>query len=66
MKDAKLKLADREIDIRSDVTTIGRFVERLRQRFLTARQIPCEIIAPALIPRRPGDRVKTDRRGGIR
>ena len=64
----------------SDVTTIGRFVERLRrtgivqccdeagpcgfelQRLLTARQIPCEIIAPALIPRRPGDRVKTDRR----
>ena len=51
----------------SDVTTIGRFVDRLRrtgpvqccyeagpcgfelQRFLTARQIPCEIIAPALI-----------------
>jgi transposase len=32
------------------------------QRFLTARQIPCDVIAPALIPRRPGDRVKTDRR----
>lgn len=32
------------------------------QRALTARSIPCEIIAPALIPRRPGDRVKTDRR----
>ena len=64
----------------SDVTTIGRFVERLRrtgpvrccyeagpcgfelQRYLTARQIPCDVIAPALIPRRPGDRVKTDRR----
>jgi len=64
----------------SDVTTIGRFVDRLRrtgpvqccyeagpcgfelQRFLAARQILCEIIAPALIPRRPGDRVKTDRR----
>ena len=24
--------------------------------------IPCDVIAPALIPRRPGDRVKTDRR----
>ena len=56
----------------SDVTTVGRFVERLRregpvrccyeagpcgfelQRFLTARQIPCDVIAPALIaaPRR--------------
>ena len=32
------------------------------QRALTAHEIPCDIIAPALIPRRPGDRVKTDRR----
>jgi transposase len=32
------------------------------QRALTGRQIPCDVIAPALIPRRPGDRVKTDRR----
>ena len=32
------------------------------QRALLARQIPCEVIAPALIPRRAGDRVKTDRR----
>ena len=34
-------------------------------RFLTGRGIPCEVIAPALIPRRPGDRVKTDRRDAI-
>jgi transposase len=64
----------------SDVTTIGRFVDRVRQggpvqccyeagpcgfelqRFLTNRGIDCAVIAPALIPRRPGDRVKTDRR----
>ena len=32
------------------------------QRALAAAAIRCEIIAPALIPRRPGDRVKTDRR----
>jgi len=32
------------------------------RRALTARQIPCEVIAPALIPRRAGDRIKTDRR----
>jgi transposase len=32
------------------------------QRALTAHRIPCDVIAPALIPRRPGDRVKTDRR----
>ena len=32
------------------------------QRALTARRVPCDVIAPALIPRRPGDRIKTDRR----
>lgn len=32
------------------------------QRVLSARDIPCDVIAPALIPRRPGDRIKTDRR----
>jgi transposase len=32
------------------------------QRALVSRQIPCDVIAPALIPRRPGDRIKTDRR----
>ena len=32
------------------------------QRALTAQQVPCEVIAPALIPRRAGDRIKTDRR----
>jgi hypothetical protein len=33
-----------------DLATIGRFVERV------------DVIAQALIPRRPGDRIKTDRR----
>jgi transposase len=32
------------------------------QRALAAQGIRCEVIAPALIPRRPGDRIKTDRR----
>jgi hypothetical protein len=32
------------------------------QRALTAHEVPCDVIAPALIPRRAGDRVKTDRR----
>ncbi|HEY7443130.1 MAG TPA: IS110 family transposase [Vicinamibacterales bacterium] len=32
------------------------------QRALTARDVPCDVIAPALIPRRAGDRIKTDRR----
>jgi hypothetical protein len=32
------------------------------QRAMAAAGVPCEVIAPALIPRRPGDRIKTDRR----
>jgi transposase len=32
------------------------------QRALTARDVPCDVIAPALIPRRAGDRITTDRR----
>ena len=32
------------------------------QRALAARGMACDVIAPALIPRRPGDRIKTDRR----
>ena len=32
------------------------------QRFLHARSVHCDVIAPALIPRRAGVRIKTDRR----
>lgn len=32
------------------------------QRALTGHDVPCDVIAPALIPRRAGDRIKTDRR----
>lgn len=32
------------------------------QRHLAAQDVPCEVIAPTLIPRRPGDRIKTDKR----
>jgi transposase len=35
------------------------------QRFLQARQVPCDVIAPALIPRRAGVRIKTDRRDAM-
>jgi transposase len=31
-------------------------------RALQERKVACDVIAPALIPRRPGDRIKTDRR----
>ena len=32
------------------------------QRQLTRGRVECEVIAPALVPRKPGERVKTDRR----
>jgi transposase len=31
-------------------------------RFLTRKSLSCHVVAPSLIPRKPGDRVKTDRR----
>jgi transposase len=33
-----------------------------RSRQLTALDVPCQVMAPALTPRKPGDRIKTDRR----
>ena len=35
-------------------------------RFLMTLGIHCEVIAPSLIPSRPGERIKTDRRDAIR
>lgn len=35
-------------------------------RELRARGYACEVIAPSKVPRRPGDRVKTDRRDAVR
>ncbi|MFN7984147.1 MAG: IS110 family transposase [Vicinamibacterales bacterium] len=34
-------------------------------RYLTAKGIPCHVVAPSLIPRKPGDKVKTDRRDAV-
>jgi transposase len=34
-------------------------------RYLTLRGLTCSVVAPSLIPRRPGDRVKTDRRDAL-
>ncbi|RWZ58977.1 IS110 family transposase [Halobacillus fulvus] len=35
-------------------------------RFLRAMDIHCDVIAPSLIPQRPGERIKTDRRDAVR
>ena len=32
------------------------------QRHLAAKGIDCQVVAPSLIPKKPGDRIKTDRR----
>lgn len=37
----------------------------LLHRRLTRRGIPCLVVAPSLIPKKPGDRVKTDRRDAV-
>jgi transposase len=34
-------------------------------RYLTSKGLDCQVVAPSLIPKRPGDRVKTDRRDAV-
>ena len=34
-------------------------------RYLTAKGVTCQVVAPSLIPRKPGDKVKTDRRDAV-
>lgn len=34
-------------------------------RYLTTKGLDCRVVAPSLIPKRPGDRVKTDRRDAV-
>ena len=34
-------------------------------RYLTAKGLDCRVIAPSLIPKRPGDKVKNDRRDAV-
>lgn len=34
-------------------------------RYLTGKGLACQVVAPSLIPRKPGDRVKTDRRDAV-
>jgi transposase len=34
-------------------------------RYLTRKEFACAVVAPSLIPRKPGDRIKTDRRDAV-
>ena len=35
-------------------------------RYLTARRVKCEVVAPGLTPKKPTDRIKTDRRDAMK
>jgi transposase len=35
------------------------------QRYLTGKGLDCQVVAPSLIPKRPGDKVKNDRRDAV-
>lgn len=34
-------------------------------RYLTAKGVTCQVVAPSLMPKKPGDKVKTDRRDAV-
>jgi len=34
-------------------------------RYLTGQGFTCQVVAPSLIPKKPGDKVKTDRRAAV-
>ncbi len=34
-------------------------------RYLTGQGVECQVVAPSLIPKKPGDKVKTDRRNAV-
>ena len=34
-------------------------------RYLPGKGVACQVVAPSLIPRKPGDKVKTDRRDAV-
>jgi len=70
-------IPNRSESIRKLVTKLGP-PERLRVCYeagptgyvvywqLTALGVPCEVVAPTLVPVKPGDRVKTDRRDALK
>jgi transposase len=71
------KIANTPVALRAVVAKLARGGDTLRfcyeagpcgygiQRQLTAAGHECVVVAPSLIPRRPGDRIKTDRRDAI-
>src|ERR1700677_4961367 len=69
-------IANREESIRKLIRKLGP-VEHLRACYeagptgfvvywqLTQLGVKCDVVAPSLVPKKPGDKVKTDRRGAV-
>ncbi len=51
---------------RSSVSATRRVPADMVYREIVATGHHCEVVAPSLIPRRAGDRVKTDRRDAVK
>jgi hypothetical protein len=49
------------LDVHKDSITAGRCGFWLH-RYLSSKGVDCVVVVPSLIPQRPGDRIKTDRR----
>lgn len=53
-----------EVDASEESTR--RLVKRIAaNRLITELGLPCMVVAPSLIPRKPGDRIKTNRRDAV-
>ncbi|MDQ3730474.1 MAG: hypothetical protein M3329_00530, partial [Pseudomonadota bacterium] len=49
------------LDVYKDSITAGRCGFWLH-RYLSSKGVGCVVVVPSMIPQRPGDRIKTDRR----
>src|SRR6202012_1068016 len=58
----RLKKSGREVRACYEAGTCGYTL----QRRLEGAGVVCEVIAPSLIPRKPGERIKTDRRDALK
>lgn len=57
----KLQSRHRHLDFAYEAGPCGYQV----YRFLAEKNLACSVVAPSLIPKKPGDRIKTDRRDAI-
>jgi hypothetical protein len=55
-------IGTRQCDIDKTIRALQSQGRTLHVVYLTGQRIECQIVAPSLIPKKSGDRVKTDRR----